>query len=158
MHGQGSFSSTDKHKYHCMQKSHQACGSRGLIQHIAVSFAGGEVMSRSLDCTWVLRLPVLQSAVLQHADSTDTGHQSTEPCRRPCCCCWCHRASVPETTQINSHNSCAEVTQNLKPICHKQLITPAIYSGTNTWLTAKTLFGNPAQTHICVSQLSCTRS
>lgn len=37
------------------------------------------------------------------------------------------------------------VKQNLKPICHKQLITPVICSETNTWPTAKMPFGNPAQ-------------
>lgn len=72
-----------------------------LIQHFTtLSSSGSEVMIRSSDCTWQLRL---QCVVLQR--STDTGDEHRAFPMGPCSC-WCHRASVLETAQMASHNSC----------------------------------------------------
>ncbi len=89
-----------------------------LIQHFTA-------MIRSSDCTRLLRLPALQCVVLQQLDSTDTGDERRAFPMGPGSC-RCHRASVLDTAQMTSHNSCVGVTTdpgsakpNLKPICHK---------------------------------------
>lgn len=51
------------------------------------------------------------------------------------------------------------VKRNPKPVCHKQLISPAFYTGTNTLLTAKMLLWKSSpDSYLGVSQLSYTRS